>query len=311
MRAVQAFFGAALLLSSGCSVIEEIAGGNFKPEAPFGGLRNVDLVTAPTANDMFAWSCFEFGGGENTCGLLGFNAKPKRNAMGFSFDMIFDLFNPNSAFPIPLVDLLLGINVYDDQNLGVICVNFCDPDTEDCSTDSAEDACAVDEAEEIKGIDDFIPDVDDLLDLGGELLDGSFDDNLAFRVIPAYDEGQCHPKADECEEGEIDGELAMCCGGECELLEPGCTVGKGDNGKTCALCDGHTEAHIQLDMDIDKMLGILETLFTDVIDDLLGGNAVALGVPYDVEGTLFFDVPKLGRKLVGFGPFEDEFTFKE
>jgi len=311
MRAVTAFVGAGLLLCSGCSLVEDIAKGNLKVEAPFGGLRTVELVTAPTADDMFAWSCFEYGGGNATCGLLGFDAKPKRNAMGFSFDLIFDLFNPNSAFPIPLVDLLLGINVYDDQNLGVICVSFCDPEEEDCSGETAEDACAVDEADEIKGIDDFIPDVDDLLDIGKEIADGSFDDNLAFRVIPAYDEGQCHPKADECFEGDIDGEPALCCGEECELLEAGCTVGKGDNGKTCALCDGHTEAHITFDMDVDNMLSILETLFLDVIDGLLGGEAVALAVPYDVEGTLFFDVPKIGRKLVGFGPFEDEWTFEE
>ncbi len=313
MRAVQAMLGAALLLSSGCNVIEDIADGTFKVEAPFGGLRTVDLVTAPTANDMFGWSCFEYGGDATTCGLLGFDAKPKRKDMGFSFDLVFDLFNPNGAFPIPLVDLLLGINVYDDQNLGVICVSFCDPDSEDeCAPEGdAEEACAVDEAEEIKGPEDFIPDVDDLLDIGGDIINGEFDDNLAFRVIPAYDEGQCHPKADECEEGEIDGEPAMCCGGECELLEPGCTVGKGDNGKTCQLCDGHAEAHVLFDMDVDAMLGILETLFLDVVDGLLEGNAVALAIPYDVEGTLFFDVPKLGRKLVGFGPFEDEWTFEE
>ena len=233
--------------------------------------------------------------------------------MGFSFDMVFDLFNSNAGFPIPLVDLLLGINVYDDQSLGVICVSFCDPDSEDdCVSDGdAEDTCAVDEAEEIKGIDDFIPDVDDLLELGGDIINGDLDDNLMFRVIPAYSEGQCHPKADACEEGELDGEPALCCDGTCEVLETGCTVGKGDNGKTCALCDGHVEAHVQFDMDVDRMLSILETLFTDIVDGVLAGEAVSLAIPYDVEGTLFFDVPQLGRKLVAFGPFADEWTLAD
>jgi len=309
MRVIQAILGALLLVSSGCSVVEEIRkNGKLQVSAPTGGLRAVDLVTAPTTQEMMAWSCFEYGGDDFTCGLLGFDAKPRRNDMGFSFDLVFDLFNPNSAFPIPLVDLLLGINVYDDQNLGVICVSFCDPDSEDdCVTEGdAEDACAVDEAEEIKGIDDFVPDVDDLLDLGGDIINGELDDNLVFRVIPAYSEGQCHPKADGCEEGELDGEPALCCGDSCEPLEPGCTVGEGENGKTCALCEGHVEAHVQFDMDVDRMLSILETLFTDIVDSVLAGDAVSLAIPYDIEGTLFFDVPQLGRKLIGFGPFEDE-----
>lgn len=313
MRVAQVILGAGLLLASGCGVVEEIRKGTLKVSAPTGGLRTVELVTAPTAQDMFSWSCFEYGGDEFTCGLLGFDAKPKRKDMGFGFDLVFDLFNPNSAFPIPLVDLLLGINVYDDQNLGVICVSFCDPDSgEDCTADGgAEDACAVDDAEEIKGIDDFIPDVDDLLELGGDIIDGEFDDNFAFRVIPAYSEGQCHPAKDECFEGDLDGEPALCCGDTCEVLAPGCSVGENENGKTCALCEGHVEAHVQFDMDIDSMLSILETLFLDIVDGVLDGQAVSLAIPYDVEGTLFFDVPQLGRKLVGFGPFEDEWTFED
>jgi hypothetical protein len=312
MRAIQTMLIAGLLLSSGCNVVEEIKRGTFTAEAPFGGLERVDLVIAPTTNQLFAWTCFEYGGDATTCGLIGFDAKPKRKDMGFSFDMVFDLFNPNSAFPIPLVDLLLAINVYDGQSLGVICVSFCDPDDAACTAgDSATDACAVDDAEEFKGIGDFTPDVDDLLELGGDIINGDFGDNFVFRVIPAYSEGQCHPKADACEEGELDGEPAMCCGGVCEILEPGCTVGKNDNGKTCALCDGHVEAHVQFDMDIDSMLGILETMFLDAFDSIFAGENFAMAVPYDVEGTLFFDVPKLGRKRVGFGPFEDEWTFVE
>lgn len=297
--------GALTLGLGGCGAVEKIL--ENPPELPGASLRKVDLVKAPSVEQLAAWACFDYGGDANTCGLLGFHSKPKKRQMQFSFDLVFDLTNPNAAFPIPLVELLLGFVVYKDQNLGAICVSFCDPDQEDCSpADTPEGACRVEEAEDLTSIDDLIPTVPDLLDLADELLDGSFGDNFAWRTIPAFSEQMCHPSTAECAEEEIGGVPHMCCDDTCEPLSRGCRVGEGASGEICALCDGHVEAHIGFDLEIDAMLSILEKLFEKAVDDLLAGDPVRFVIPYEVEGTLFFDIPKLGRKALGFGPFDDK-----
>lgn len=301
---------ALLALTTGCDTVRELV--KNPPELPAANLRQVDLVKAPSFDDLAAWTCFDFGGSGATCGLLGWDAKPARKDMQFGFDLVFDLFNPNSAFGIPLVELLLGFVVYDDQNLGAICVSFCDPSEADCDPASTpEDACKVDTSEDIDGIDDLVPTVDDLLDLADDVLDGSVDENFHWRTIPKFSEQMCHDAEDACVEEEVDGVAQMCCGDTCEPLARGCTVGEGEGGDTCALCDGHVEAHIAFDLEIDTMLGILETLFEDAVDALLAGRAFDFVIPYSVDGTVFFDVPKLGREALGFGPFDSTWAIVE
>jgi hypothetical protein len=299
---------ATALLPASCDKIADALGKVAKDgvHAPTSGLNRVDLVQAPTLDQMLGWSCFEYAG-ETACSLVGVN-KPAKSKMLFSFDIVFDMFNPNSAFPIPLVELLLAINVYDDNSLGVMCVSFCDPDADgDCDpTATAEDACTGDgDTQDINGIEDLVPTVPDLIELAEDVATGDFD-NFEFRVIPKYAEGQCEPKSSDCTEGDIDGEPAICCDGDCSPMSLGCTVGKGDNGKTCALCDGHVEAHITFDFDIDTMLNVLEDLVLDAGESVLSGSNFQVKIPYTLDGTLFFDVPSLGRAAVGFGPFEEE-----
>jgi hypothetical protein len=86
----------------------------------------------------------------------------------------------------------------------------------------------------------------------------------------------------------------------------GCEVGENNRGKTCAMCEGHTEAHIQFDFNIDVFLGLMETLVVDAANDFLSGRNVKLKIPYTMDGTLFFDIPTLGRKALGFGPWDDD-----
>ena len=66
------------------------------------------------------------------------------------------------------------------------------------------------------------------------------------------------------------------------------------------------EAHIQFDFHIDTMLELSETVLTEAALDLLNGRSISITIPYQVEGTLFFDVPELGRYAFGFGPLEDD-----
>ena len=85
-------------------------------------------------------------------------------------------------------------------------------------------------------------------------------------------------------------------------------MGTNDVGESCALCDGYTEAHIQFDFDVNAMMGLFNTLLEDALDDLIAGRAVNLNIPYTLNGTLFFDVPELGRKTIGYGPYEDNWA---
>lgn len=293
------------LAGSGCAELAEAV--KEKPLLPAAGLNRVDLVQSPDLNTMLGWSCFEYINDDFVCGLAGFSSQPKRDRMKFSFDTVFDLYNPNGGFAIPLIEMLLGITVFEDDNLGSLCVSFCDPEEESCEpTRNAEDACRIDEkGETVKGPEDLVPTVDELIDLATDVASGDLSDLFTWKVIPKYEERECATGADACEEQEIDGVTNLCCGGECAPLEPGCSVGKGENGKTCALCDGHVEAHIQFDFDIDTMLGLFERLLTNAINGFITGDAINLNVPFSAEGTLFFDVPTLGRQHLGFGPFED------
>jgi hypothetical protein len=307
LKHLSALLGVCLLAVSGCDKLEALT--QNPPEVPTAGLSRVDLVDSPTIDNMFAWSCYAFGGTSASCGLLGFDSQPGDKKMNFSFDLVFDMYNPNKAFPIPLVELLLGITVYDEESLGVVCVSFCDPEAEDCDpTNQAEDACQTGD-DTIDSFDDLVPTVDDLVEIGTDVLeDGVLDENLAFRVIPAWSAQECQPKDTTCTEEEVDGQLQMCCGGDCVDLDLGCSVGKNDAGKTCALCEGHMEAHVQFDFQVDTFLSVLDDLFVDAFDALLGGGNFQFVIPYTVDGTLFFDVPTLGTAVVPFGPFDESWT---
>ena len=294
------------VFASGCGVIEDLK--ENPPQAPTAELATVTLTDAPTLDSMLAWTCFEFGGTETTCGLLGYDSKPGAKKMQFSFDIAFDMFNPNELFPVPLVELLLGVDVYDDNSLGVVCVSFCDPEKEDCTpTQNAEDACQSDD-ETIDSFDDLVPTVDDLLDLADDALDGELDENFQFRVIPEHSVEQCEPEGTQCSEETVDGELMMCCGDECSPIHKGCDIGKAKGGKTCAICDGWVEAHIGFDFDVDVFLTIIEDLFLDAFDSVISGGSFQFTIPYTMDGTLFFDVPQMGRAVIPFGPFSDDFV---
>ena len=160
----------------------------------------------------------------------------------------------------------------------------------------------------IDSFDDLIPTVDDLLDLADDALDGELDENFQFRVIPEHSVEQCEPAGTQCSEETVDGELMMCCGDDCSPIHKGCDIGKAKGGKTCAICDGWVEAHIGFDFDVDVFLTIIEDLFLDAFDSVISGGSFQFTIPYTMDGTLFFDVPQMGRAVIPFGPFSDDFV---
>jgi hypothetical protein len=251
--AALSFAGLLSLPMAGCSLLDSVKNGVKTPTAT---LASVDLIDAPTNRQAIAWACYEWLN-STTCEIAGFNRQPSAEAMGMSFDLVFDLTNPNDSLPIPLVELLLGITVIEDTNLGAVCVTFCDADTEDCSAEQdAEEACAIDDdTTDVKGPEDLIPSVDDLVDLADGVLSGD-ESNSEFRTIP-----------------------------------PNETI----------------ESHIRFDLQIETIYRLGESLLMDAIDDFIDGRNIELVVPYSVDGTLFFDAPKLGRYALGFGPYADTF----
>jgi hypothetical protein len=244
----------SLLALTGCDQLQDAL--NLK--VPTGELNRVDLARSPTVDQLASWGCFEYVGSD-TCSLLGFQ-KPKKSDMQFSFDLVFDLHNPNANVAIPLVDLLLGFTAFGDQNLGSVCLSFCDPDDAECVPQSnAEGACHAKGADDIEQPEDLIPTVDDLLTLAQDVTADGTIDNGAWRTIPGKE-----------------------------------TV----------------ESHVQFDLGIDTFLGLADDLLNDAADDLLSGRQIKVDVPYTAEGSLFFDIPDLGRKGIGFGPFADTWTIK-
>ncbi len=292
---------------TGCSALTDALKDNIKP--PVSSINRVDLVRKPSLDELLNYSCHNYlGGSSSACALAGWNNPPPKRDLQFSFDVVFDLYNPNTAVPIPMVELLLGFTVFRDQNLGAVCVSFCDPDQEDCQSAGAnvQGACEIDDnTTEVDEASDLVPTVDDLLDLANDISSGDTE-AWQFRMIPKASSDDCRPAGDECVQEEQDGHPMMCCGDECSPMDnDACVLVEQSNGSTCADCDGYTEAHVGFDLNIDTMLGLFENLLTDATQDFLAGRNVSLAIPYTADGSLFFNVPNLGRYALGFGPMQD------
>lgn len=272
-----ATFGGALSLGlGGC----EILGQGGTPEAPGASLTTVALVEYPSYDKLASWFCHDLAGnnviGKNACELA-FGKKPRKPQLKFVFDTRFELSNPNS-FPIPLVEILLGFNVFEgiqQEELGAICVSFCDPDAEDCDL-AREDACRPPD-KTVKGIEDLIPSKEDLITIANRAVNGDLlsDENLRFRVIPPASAEQCR----EGEEGDEAGE-----------------------------CPGRVEANISFELGIEAMLSIIKTFVGGSVNSFISGGGLDITIPYSAFGTLFFDVPVLGRYAVEFGPLKGEWS---
>lgn len=229
-------------------------------KAPEAALNRVDVLQSPSANKLLRWGCHEYLG-SSTCNALGVNSIQTSN-MRFSLDVVFDLDNPNKSFAIPLIELLLGMTVYpgeNSENLGAVCVSFCDPDESTCTPQAdAEAACNLGSAKQIDTVGDLVPSVDEMFEIADEVSDGDVDGNNSFRYIP-----------------------------------------KG----------GSTEAHIQLDLNINTALAVLSRAIEDAASTYINNGNFRVKMPHSSEGNVFFNVPEAGRYAVGFGPFDDTMSW--
>lgn len=243
------------------------------PDPPTAEMAGVSLIARPSNSQLASWYCHDAADG-STLVELGcrefFGRRPNKPDLKFVFETKFDLGNPNS-FPIPLVEILLALNVFEgaeQAELGALCVSFCDPEAgADCEIDRV-DACAPPNTT-VRGVEDFIPTVDDLIRIANDAVTGELfeDENLQFRYIPAAG-------PDNCADGET-----------------------GD-------CPGQMQANIRFELGLDATLKILGEVAEGSLDELLAGDSPSFDIPYSALGTLFFDVPVLGRYAVEFGPLE-------
>ncbi len=195
-RLISLLLLSALPAVSGCALIEDIADG---VQLPSGAMNRVDLVRAPTTNQMLSWSCVELLGSA-VCSTVGLGTVPSTQDLLFSFDLVFDLSNPNDAIPIPLVELLLGMSVFEGANLGVACISFCDPADEACQPAlDAEGACQAEQSTEgAPAVGDLVPTVDELVDLANNVLEGEDlgYENGDFRYIEPLGTMEAHIQFD-------------------------------------------------------------------------------------------------------------------
>lgn len=258
---------AALLLCStvgaGCPLVSSDSGGGSDPlpVLPGATLRAVDLTERPSYEMLGSYYCHDFASG-NTLLEIGcegfFGAAPRRQSLVFGFTTTFELSNDND-FPIPLLEMLLALDVFEgtaQAALGAVCVSFCeDPESGDC--EMPDEPCKAPD-NEIKGIEDFVPDIDDLIDVAIGAINGedpldALDNNLGLRFIPAK---------------------------------------------------GSTETAVRFELDLDAMLGLVSELLDQSSGELLRGQTPTFDIPFSAQGSLFFDLPILGRNALGYGPLD-------
>ncbi len=234
------------VLVSGCDLLEGI-GSDPVIVPPEGELVGVELVRAPNLLDVLAWQCNEQGLGI-ACAAVG--PRPLAEDLVIGFDIDFDVENPNISVPIPMVEALVGLTVFEETNLGAVCVSFCDPDDPSCEAQTDREGDC-EGGTDVLNPSDLLPTVPELL----ELTDGS------------------------------DGTYVN---DEWRLLLAGDT----------------TRVTLGFELAPDVVLDLGDDLVQDSLDDLLEGRVPELTIPYTTEGTLFFDVPEIGRRAIGFGPFD-------
>lgn len=65
------------------------------------------------------------------------------------------------------------------------------------------------------------------------------------------------------------------------------------------------EVRVRFSLGVDAMINLMVGLTDQLVSDLLAGSDIQFEIPFAVRGTLWFDIPILGRVALGYGPFED------
>lgn len=255
------------LMGAGCPLLtgdSSDTGSTPLPLMPTAELQSVDLTEQPSYEQLGAYYCNDFADG-NVLLEIGcegfFGAAPARSSLKFGFTTTFGLSNDND-FAIPLLEMLLALDVFEGTGqaaLGTVCVSFCeDPESGDCQ--QPDEPCRAPD-NEINGIEDFVPDIDDLIAVAIGAINGEdpldFEPNLGLRFIPAQ---------------------------------------------------GYTETAVRFELDLNAMLGLVSELLDQSSGELLQGNLPSFDIPFSAQGSLFFELPILGRNALGYGPLDGSWS---
>ncbi len=134
---------------------------------------------------------------------------------------------------------------------------------------------------------------------------------VCLRLCPAGD-ASCDgtPGADSCRSSERDIEdledLKENIGGL--LVAAGLKAATGDaNDLGVRLIPAFTEdveVRVRLSLGLQPMIGVLSRFADDLVSEVHAGKAPSFEIPYEVKGTMWFDLATLGRAAVGYGPLD-------
>lgn len=74
--------------------------------------------------------------------------------------------------------------------------------------------------------------------------------------------------------------------------------------KSTILAGGDISLDLAFILGVDQALSVFQKTAESYVEAELGGGDGSLDIPVAAEGTVFFDLPVLGRLGVGFGPFQ-------
>ncbi len=74
--------------------------------------------------------------------------------------------------------------------------------------------------------------------------------------------------------------------------------------KSTILAGGDITLDLAFVLGVDEALGVFQKTALKYVEDELAGRSGALSIPVSASGTVFFDLPVLGRLGVGYGPFK-------
>jgi hypothetical protein len=248
--------GIAAVLSlatlQGCYLFDS-GGGSFP--MPSLGMKSATLVQNPSADQLVAYYCPQLFSSILCQPVVG--ASPLKDDLKFFFELRFDAGNTGDL-PVPLLEMLLGLNVFpgiQQESLGSTCVRFCPEDDASCDGSPGPNSCKTDD-QEVNSVEDFAQAIGGFV-FAAATGQTNIEDNLKIRVIP-----------------------------------PGTNI----------------DLSVVFGLDPDTILDLVIHLAEDAGNKLVQGKEVTFDIPYAAEGTLFFDVPILGRQPLGFGPFEDTWS---
>lgn len=173
----------ALSLTS-CSALMQTLQGGGSGAKPTMSYQSAQMVRSPSTTALLSYYCPSVGVPGPVCSAV-LGARPSKQDLRFDFELSFQVNNPYTV-PIPTLSMLLATTLFnnnpDAQELGAVCVSFCDPGDASCSGAAAAGACDASN-NDIDSLDDFVGAAKrGLVDIATNGVDAS---NFRIKTIPA------------------------------------------------------------------------------------------------------------------------------